>query len=182
MELKGEKVVLKPIQSTYFRWFLYWFNSPGVIEHFNFYLPITKDFKERWIKELTQEKKTFFVIVAIDEKGQETEPMGTCGFYNFRCRDTVCNFGVIITDEVHWRKGYGLEATKLLVDYGFTVLNLQKIESGVLATNKPALRLHEKLGFVQEGVQREHICIDGGKIDLILFGLHREEWEKKRQS
>jgi len=180
MELRGKKVILRPIQSTYLRWFLSWFNTPGVIDHFKFYLPITKDLKERWIKELTEQKKTFFVIVPIDEPGPEKEPVGTCGFFNFRCQDTICHFGVIITEKARWQKGYGVEAIQLLVDYGFNTLKLHKIESSVLASNKPAIRLHEKTGFVREGVKREHICIDGRYLDLILYGLLRREWQEKR--
>lgn len=74
-------------------------------------------------------------------------------------------------------KGYGAEAMRLLLDFGFDELNLHRIQLTVFAYNQRAIRLYERLGFKHEGTYREFLQRGGQRHDMLLYGLLRHEWE-----
>lgn len=80
-----------------------------------------------------------------------------------------------------WNKGYGSDAMRLMLCYGFTELNLNRISLGVFSTNPRGIRSYEKCGFVHEGLMREFMKRDGQYWDLVFMGILREEWEVMMQ-
>lgn len=60
---------------------------------------------------------------------------------------------------------------KLMLDYGFGVLNLHRIELNVFDYNARAMHVYEKLGFKREGVQREALFYDHKYHDSILMSI-----------
>jgi RimJ/RimL family protein N-acetyltransferase len=85
--------------------------------------------------------------------------------------------GIGIGEPEYRGRGYGTDAMRLLVGYGFRELDLHRIQLGVLANNPRAIRCYEKVGFVREMVRRAEIYRDGQRIDAIYMGLLRSEWE-----
>jgi RimJ/RimL family protein N-acetyltransferase len=84
--------------------------------------------------------------------------------------------GINIGDTAYWGKGYGTDAMRLIVNYGFRELNLHRITSSTISYNIGSIRVHEKVGFQREGVQRQSIQREGQRFDVIHFGLLRDEW------
>ena len=87
--------------------------------------------------------------------------------------------GIGLGDRKHWGRGYGQEAVELVLKFAFHELNLHRVQLTVFSYNQRAIALYEKLGFIQEGVFREHIQRDGRRYDMILYGLLRREWETR---
>lgn len=77
-------------------------------------------------------------------------------------------------------KGFGTEATKLMVDYGFEHLGLNRIELEVYDFNARARHVYTSCGFVPEGRRREALNIDGEFHDAILKAVIRSDWEAAR--
>jgi len=88
--------------------------------------------------------------------------------------------GIAIGDPEYWSKGYGTDAMRLIVDYGFRELNLHRITSSTISYNTRSIKVHEKVGFQREGLQRQSIQREGQRYDVIYFGLLREEWAAAR--
>jgi RimJ/RimL family protein N-acetyltransferase len=80
--------------------------------------------------------------------------------------------------ENYWRKGYGSEALKAVLNFGFKKIKLRRIEAGVLAGNPSSGKLLEKYGFKKEGMRRKSCKSKAtGKIcDEIVYGLLKEEY------
>ncbi len=174
--LRGKKVLLRPVRRSDIQYFLKWFNDPDVIQYLNLYLPMTEMAEEKYIEGLgTDRTKTMFVIEAID--GELGKPIGSMGLDNINPRDHNATFGIAIGDKDYWSKGYGTEAARLLVNYGFEQLNLHRINSSAIAFNERSLRLHKRVGFKEEGRQREGIFKNGKFHDHVVFGILREEWQ-----
>jgi RimJ/RimL family protein N-acetyltransferase len=74
-------------------------------------------------------------------------------------------------------KGYGTEALRLVLDYGFGTLNLHRIGLDVFDFNPRAIHVYEKLGFKREGVQRDALFYDGEFHDSIVMGILEDEWD-----
>ena len=78
-------------------------------------------------------------------------------------------------DKDYWGRGYGREATRLAVDYAFTMRNVRKVYLDVLANNPRAIAAYTKVGFVEEGRRRAHVWSGGAYVDLVLMGIFRPD-------
>jgi len=73
-------------------------------------------------------------------------------------------------------KGIGIFAVNTMLIYTFRNMNLRRIELGVLANNKRAINLYDKIGFKIEGVKRQAVFKNGEYIDLIDCAILRDEY------
>ena len=78
----------------------------------------------------------------------------------------------------YWGKGYGTEAARMVVAYGFEELGLNKVFAGAFADNPGSWRIMEKVGMKHEGTWRQHAMRDGRFVDLAYYGVLREEYER----
>ena len=84
--------------------------------------------------------------------------------------------GISIGERDYWGRGYGTDAMRLTVQYGFVELNLRRISLGLHAYNERALKSYEKVGFKLEGRMRQDGLRDGVRFDSLWMGILREEW------
>ncbi len=77
----------------------------------------------------------------------------------------------------HWGKGYGTEATREAVRFGFEQMRLNKICAHHFARNPASGRILRKIGMSHEGCLRQHVCRWSGFEDLECYGILRSEWE-----
>ncbi len=84
--------------------------------------------------------------------------------------------GIVVGDRAYWGRGYGADAVRLILQYGFVELNLRRISLGVHAYNARAIKTYEKAGFQMEGRMRSEGLRDGVRYDGIYMGILREEW------
>ena len=77
----------------------------------------------------------------------------------------------------YWTKGYCTEAVRAVVDYGFRVLNLNRIQGRCLKRNPASGRVMQKLGLTREGCLRQYVKKWDEMEDVYVFGILRSEWE-----
>lgn len=85
--------------------------------------------------------------------------------------------GIGIGDRECWGKGYGTDAMRLILRYGFMEMNLSRITLGVFDYNARAIRSYEKTGFTLEGCMRKALYRDGSRANIVYMGILREEWQ-----
>jgi len=86
---------------------------------------------------------------------------------------------ITLFDKAHLGKGYGTEAMRLAVDYGFRVLKLHRISLDVFDFNPRAIRVYEKIGFKQEGIQRDTLFYDGKYHSSIIMAILEDDWRNE---
>lgn len=104
------------------------------------------------------------------------ELIGQCALFGEDNTARHCELGITIGDKTYWGKGYGREAITLLLDYAFEQQNFRRVWLKVNGRNERAQRAYRACGFVEEGRLREHTWSNGSYDDLVLMGIHREEW------
>ncbi|MEO0967704.1 MAG: GNAT family protein [Cyanobacteria bacterium J06639_18] len=104
--------------------------------------------------------------------------IGSVGLFEIQWMHQIASMGIAIGDPDYWGKGYGTDAIKLILGYGFRELNLYRIASTTIGYNIRSVKAHEKVGFRKEGVQRQSIQREGQRFDLICYGILRPEWEQ----
>ena len=77
-------------------------------------------------------------------------------------------------------KGLGSVVEFWMLDYAFDVAGLEKLNCEVLAMNTAVVKMHQKFGFEIEGVRRQNILRDGARMDVVLLGITKNEWQNKR--
>lgn|SRR5690625_1218286 len=78
-----------------------------------------------------------------------------------------------------WGRGYGTEATKAIVTLGFETLHLHKIFSRAITTNPGSWRIMVKVGMTHEGTLKQHAARRGQFVDLVYYGILKEEYEQR---
>ena len=105
----------------------------------------------------------------------EGEFIGHVTLWGAKLPERDAHFAILIGPD-HVGRGYGTEATRLMVRYGFLAMNLHRIQLEVFAFNSRARRAYAKAGFVEEGVRRDAVWIAGGYADEVLMSVLRSEW------
>lgn len=85
--------------------------------------------------------------------------------------------GVFIGEKDYWSNGYGTEAIRLILDFGFNLLNLHAISLGVFAFNKRAISCYKKVGFKEVGRRREARPVGNKYYDAVLMDILSTEYE-----
>jgi ribosomal-protein-alanine N-acetyltransferase len=86
---------------------------------------------------------------------------------------------IIIGNKNYWNKGVGSEAYKLLIEYGFDTLNLNRISSGQTISNTGMIRVCKKLGMKKEGILREVLFKNGEYLDAVIYSILKKDYKKK---
>ncbi len=82
----------------------------------------------------------------------------------------------------YWGNGYCTEAGLAVLEYGFAVLNLNRIHAHHFKRNPASGRVLQKLGMVHEGYARQHIKKWDKFEDIVLYGTLKSEWGSKKPS
>lgn len=120
----------------------------------------------RWVDERHTDAAWF--AIDVDE-----ELIGMCGLHHIDHFHQRAEVGIRLGKE-YWSRGFGQDAVRTLVDYGFRHLNLLKISLGVLADDERAVGAYRKAGFVEEGRLLKHVWFDGGRRDELVMAVFRE--------
>ncbi len=82
------------------------------------------------------------------------ETIGTIDLFTVDPYNKRAGVGIVIV-ETYRKKGYALEAIKLIVDYCFNQLNLHQLYCNIESSNLGSLELFKKVGFVISGLKKE---------------------------
>jgi RimJ/RimL family protein N-acetyltransferase len=161
--------------------FVRWFNDPVVIQNLTPSLPVTEIGERGWLRSLCTTRAKTDIVLVIETKRPRAFPIGNVGIHKLDHRNANAEVSVVIGEKRHWGKGLGTEAMALMIDYGFCELNLHRIYTGAFAFNRRSIVMLRKLGFVQEGVQRQAVFANGAYHNILQFGLLRSEWKRSHR-
>lgn len=129
-----------------------------------------EDIKE-WIRFHNQASNECLYLI---ERNDQKKVIGHVGLYNIDYRVRKAEFAILIADKDSRGKGYGGACTKFMIDYGFSELNLNRIELSLLSSNNAALNLYLKYGFLKEGLLKQYQYKNGFYHDVIIMAKLKE--------
>lgn len=133
-------------------------------------VPKTETWKEtaqKWA-----EQPGLFVVVELKETG---EMIGSLSLRTGFPKNRDATLGIAFRKRFLGR-GYGTEAMKWAIGYGFKELGLHRVQLTVNETNERAIAAYTKVGFVEEGRSRKALWKGGKFVDIILMGILDDEW------
>ncbi|BBM51473.1 GCN5-related N-acetyltransferase [Leptotrichia trevisanii] len=108
---------------------------------------------------------------------ENDELLGNVGFKSVGEIHRTAEMGIMLGNPKYQRKGYGMEAINLLLDYGFSFLNLRNISLNVFEYNEVAYNLYKKIGFKEVGRLRKAVEILDETYDVIIMDMLKEEFQ-----
>ncbi|QCJ40990.1 GNAT family N-acetyltransferase [Bacillus sp. S3] len=149
-----------------------WLNNPVVFKSFGLTKKVTIESHRQWIKSLNQT-----LIWAIFDSTNIY-----CGnillFINPQHYSAFFQL-YIGRDDVRG-KGIGYSSLAAVVQYAFDCLKLNRIWLQVFPDNIYAIKLYKKIGFVQEGIEKQSNYFEGHFRDQLRFSLLKEDWKKNK--
>lgn len=169
-KLEGENIYLSPINLEDYDEYSKWINDLDISLNLgNVHQIYTLHKEKKHLKEVS--KNSFAIITKKDDK-----LIGNCGLMNVDSVHRQAELGIFIGEKDYWDKGLGTEAMKLLLDFGFNLLNLHNILLKVFSFNKRAISCYKKVGFKEIGRRRESREIAGKKYDEVYMDILSREF------
>lgn len=105
----------------------------------------------------------------------EDRIIGTCGFHNWEKEHSRAEIGYELTPE-YWQKGIMTEVIRAVLDFGFSKLELNRIEAFIDRDNISSKKLLEKTGFKEEGTLRDYFFEKNRFVDAVIFSVLKSEF------
>jgi RimJ/RimL family protein N-acetyltransferase len=179
--LAGERVRLRGVREDDLPALAKWEMDPGRMATLSNWVvpPSEAAAKERIAKWSANQQDD--VSFAIETLADPPVLAGNIGLWGARPKDRCATLGIALGRE-HIGRGYGTDAVRVIVGYGFREMGLHRIQLTVAPFNPAGIRAYEKAGFAEEGRLRESVLHDGRWYDEVLMSILDHEWAARRPS
>lgn len=171
----GEKVYLRAVEPGDAQIIALSENHPEPRQTLYFALPTSIDHHQERLKERNEDPNQ--IIFTIVEKNTD-QPLGTTALFRIDWVSRMAIFYIAIAEKKNWSKGYGNETTRLIVDYAFKTLNLNRIQLHVSTENDHGVNTYQNTGFQIEGTLRQAMYHENHYSDFYVMAILRDEWQK----
>ncbi|WP_181350873.1 GNAT family N-acetyltransferase [Thalassobacillus sp. CUG 92003] len=130
---------------------------------------------QNWFERISTDASRIDLVICL----QKTDGMiGDIAMLDIDHQNRKAIVRISIFDKGYWGNGYGTEAMSLLLEFGFDIMNLNRVGLDVFAYNERGKQAYKKLGFIEEGCIREDLFYEGAYHDSILMGVKRDEFRR----
>ncbi|QRK09154.1 GNAT family N-acetyltransferase [Archangium violaceum] len=172
--LLGPRLYFRPLEREDAPRLASFVNNPDVRRNLLTHRPMNVGQEVAFVDTMAASQRDILFAIALRDGDRM---IGTTGLHELDFRSRRAVFGLLIGEPSEWNKGYATEATRMMVDYAFGTLNLNRVELEVLEHNVGAIRAYEKVGFNREGLLRQHHYVDGAYVNTLVMGILRSEWQ-----
>lgn len=170
-KLMGERIYLSPRNSEDAEKYTEWMNDFHTTDYTGrSHQIMTIEAEKKYLEEKINEEAVFAIVDSNEDK-----LIGTVGLHQVNHLKRTATLGIFIGDKEYGGKGYGTEAIRLILDYGFNYLNLNNIKLDLMEFNERALACYKKCGFKEYG-RRKCEFINGKYYDSISMDILAEEF------
>ncbi len=172
-KLIGDRIYLSPRSTEDAEKYTEWLNDFDTTD----YLGrsgnvITFESEKKYLEENINLEAAFAIVTLEDNK-----LIGSISIENINHIKRRGTLGIFIGDKDYRSKGYGTEAIRLILEYGFKYLNLNNIKLDLMEFNERALKCYKKCGFKEYGRRRKSEFVNGKYYDTIEMDILAEEFE-----
>ena len=177
INVRGTKVALGPFLPEHLEIRVAYLQDPEVAIYSDgtFRLP-SLEHETQVNAQFSEGKGTLFAVYELEKLTM----IGEAGLSDVNYLHGRATFGITIGRKEYWGKGYGTEATRLVLDYGFRFLNLYNISLSTFSFNTRAIRAYEKAGFKEIGRRRGAHLLNGQRYDEVYMDCLASEFESPK--
>lgn len=172
-KIKGKRIYLSPVSLEDAEIYTKWLNDTNISDGLgSTHKVVSLEGEKEWLSNVLKKGDYTFAII----KRDENTLLGNASIMDVNPVCRIGTLGIFIGEQKERNKGYGAEALKLLLDYGFNILNLNNINLAVFSFNKNAIACYKKIGFKEYGVRHECYFLNGKYYDEILMEILRKDY------
>lgn len=172
--LRGATVAFGPVRRDLAPLYQRWMNDLSVTRTLSATSrPMSLEAELRWVDSALLSDEPTFTVYEI----ATWRPIGTADLHDINVEHGLASFGLLIGATDLWGRGYGTEATKLMLNYAFDVRGLHNVQLEVFANNPGALRAYERAGFRRVGVRRGALKLGRQRFDTIYMDAIADDFE-----
>lgn len=155
-------------------YYMNWFNDEEVCRYNSHHrYPQTKEKMLKYINNVNASETAIVFALVDKESGIH---FGNISIQSIDYINRSAEIAYILGDKSFWGKGYATEASKVIMEHAFFELNLCRIYLATPEDNIGMIKVAKKLGFKEEGRRRNAIFKNNSYLNLIEFGLLKEEY------
>jgi RimJ/RimL family protein N-acetyltransferase len=175
--LIGEKVLLRPVAVT---------DTPGLVEllnepdvrrltgtHTRVPPEMERERAEQWYSSRAEQDDRLDLAIVEQTTGGY---VGEVVLNELDVDNRSCGFRIALVGPRTFSRGYGTEATRLILAHAFDAVGVHRVELEVFAFNPRARHVYEQVGFVHEGTKRQALQWQGEWVDSHLMAILAEDW------
>ena len=176
--IHGRTIVLRRHDARNVAAFTRWYTDPEVVRLTRYQDgPMRPEDVRRFFEARVTGPSSFALAIHLRD---DDRLIGTCAFSQLDGDNGSALFHITIGEPDCWGRGYGTEATALMLEHAFRTLGFHRVALAVFSFNERAIRAYRKVGFVVEGRAREAIWRDGQFHDEIQMSILEREWAAVR--
>ncbi len=170
MEITNQRIKLRPFDDTDLEMFIELSVSTDIMAHVREAMTVDEAKaafeirKQPW----TIDSEAWLSLTIIEH--DTDEKLGSIGLKIVNSDAKIAEVGFLLRTAAQGR-GFASESLKLVCDYAFDNLKLNKVVGICSTSNSASAKLMEKLGFVREGCLRQNTFINHGYVDDYVYGL-----------
>lgn len=172
-KIDGDRIYLSPVNHEDAPIYCKWLNDPLVAQGIGGLTKVYSVLNEESFLE-NVEKSGDYIFAIILKDGNKL--IGNCGIHNYNSVNRTATLGIFIGEEEYRSKGYGTEVIKLLIDYGFNILNLNNIDLKVFSFNERAIACYKKCGLKEYGRRHNACYMNNEYHDEVFMEILRENY------
>lgn len=154
-----------------------WINNPENNRFLHYDIPLEIDKTEMWYEKNSEKEDRYDAVIEADEV-----PCGTIGLLSIDRKNSKAEYYIAMGETELKGKGVATEASRLILDYAFRVLGLNRVYLFTETENIAAQRLFTKIGFIREGCIRNDIVSHGKFVDRYAYGILKKEYLKESRT
>lgn len=174
INITGERVLLGPLRRDLVPLYERWINDLETMRTYDMLRPMTTEQVVDWYERESRNPDTLRFTIYEREGGA---PIGKAALYDVNYHQQRAMFSILIGAAAGRGKGYGTEATRLVLDYAFTVVGLHNVLLEAAEFNAAGIRAYTKAGFKECGRRREAYLVFGRRWDKIFMDCLATEFE-----
>lgn len=132
---------------------------------------VREEDQKQWLE--TNRSDNTRIVFAVHAAADDSH-VGNTGFYEISREHRRANFWILIGDAHGRGKGIGACILGKMLSYGFSHLQLNRIQLLVRHDNTTALNLYKKFFFKEEGLLKQYYILGNAPTDVIIMSIIKE--------
>jgi RimJ/RimL family protein N-acetyltransferase len=165
---KGPNIKLVRLTETDLPILFRWINDEELVSFSAVYKPVSWEEHLAWFEKVKVQKEVSIFGIRLNDTDQL---IGSCQLRSIQSVANSAELRIRIGESFAQSKGYGSEAVRLLVNFGFANLKLDRVYLYVFTDNERAVKAYMKNGFIKEGILKGAWVIQGKPKDLLSMAI-----------
>lgn len=154
-----------------------WINDPRNNTFLHYDLPLEYEKTLNWWRNVRERTDRFDAVIEVDGI-----PCGLIGLLGIDCINQKAEYYISMGEVSFKGKGIATRASKMLLEYAFGELGLNRVYLFTEVDNILAQRLFEKVGFIREGKMNSDLFFKGKFVDRYVYGINKADYFSRKKS